>query len=193
VRIVLGFALGALTFAAAWLILRAQGQGLSALGWRTPARWPGWVAAGLLAILFIGFVGAGPLRGAPVFSDASPFRIFGALVMALIGGVFEESVFRGFVIGRARDAGLPTIVQVLASGFLFGLAHVGWGGLAGGFSVGAAVAAMVSTGVLGLLLAGVYLSGGRSLWPCMAAHALINLAIEPWLILSAISGGFGHP
>ena len=43
----------------------------------------------------------------------------------------------------------------------------------------------------GALLAFVYVLGGRQLAPCVWAHMLINLAIEPWLIISAISAGAG--
>lgn len=192
-RIGVSFCLGVLMFAAAWAILRVQGLDLGATGWTRPARWPGWVAGLGVAGLFLALAGTGPLlRGAPWLSDWSTFRIAGALTAALIGGLSEETVYRGFVISRARDLGLPAVAQVLLSGLLFGLAHVGWGGLSGSFDPRAATAAMVSTGVLGVLFACVYLLAGRSLWPSAAAHALINLAIEPWLMLSAISGTLAH-
>jgi membrane protease YdiL (CAAX protease family) len=194
IRVALSFTLGALTFTAAVAILLGQGLGREAMGWRTKPTVTGWIAAAVVAALFIAFVALSPiLRGAPVASDGSLFRIGAALAMAATGGVFEESIFRGFIISRARALGLPTLLQVLLSGLLFGLAHVGWGGLAGGFSWAAAIGAMVSTGVLGLLLATAYVLGKRSIWPVMAAHAVINLAIEPWLILSAIGGGFVSP
>ncbi|PKN88418.1 MAG: hypothetical protein CVU46_01080 [Chloroflexi bacterium HGW-Chloroflexi-8] len=51
-----------------------------------------------------------------------------------------------------------------------------------------AIPAILSTSVLGFLLAIIYLVGGRNLGPCIFAPAKINLVIEPWLMLSSVSG-----
>jgi hypothetical protein len=72
------------------------------------------------------------------------------------------------------------------SGIFFGLAHGGWLLAKGGFKF--ALPAILSTAVLGAFLAGLYIMGGRNLGPCIFAHAAINIIIEPWLMLSAISG-----
>ncbi len=194
VRVAISFVLGALCFIAMWAILKVQKLGLASIGWDVKARWPGWLAAAIVASLFIAFTSLGPMfKGVDWAGDWSLFRIGAAVAMAIIGGVFEESIYRGFVIERARALGLPVALQVILSGLLFGAAHVGWGALGGGgFALYAAIGAVVSTGVLGTLLAIVYLLGGRSIAPSMTAHAVINLAVEPWLILFASSGGFNH-
>jgi hypothetical protein len=44
------------------------------------------------------------------------------------------------------------------------------------------------TMILGCALAIVYLVGRRSLAPVITAHMLIDMAIEPWLLLFAVSG-----
>ena len=41
---------------------------------------------------------------------------------------------------------------------------------------------------LGIGLSSVYLVGRRSLTPIIVAHALVDLAIEPWLLLSVSAG-----
>jgi membrane protease YdiL (CAAX protease family) len=43
------------------------------------------------------------------------------------------------------------------------------------------------TTLAGLALAALYLFSGRNLGPCIAAHFLINVVIEPWLMLAAVS------
>jgi hypothetical protein len=42
------------------------------------------------------------------------------------------------------------------------------------------------------MLAIAYAVGRRSLMPVVAAHAVIDMIIEPWLMLFAVSGGFQH-
>ena len=55
-------------------------------------------------------------------------------------------------------------------------------------SVVAAIGASTATTVLGLALAIVYIVSGRVLAPCVVSHFLINLIIEPGLILAAVRG-----
>jgi uncharacterized protein len=69
---------------------------------------------------------------------------------------------------------------------MFGLAHASWI-LARGESK-FALQAILSTTILGVLLAIIYLAGGCSLGPCIFAPIWINLVIEPWLMLSSVSG-----
>jgi membrane protease YdiL (CAAX protease family) len=89
---------------------------------------------------------------------------------------------------QARDAGLPVALQVILSAVLFGLAHVGWGGLTGHLEIWPMIAAMAATMILGALLAVAYLASRRSLMPVIAGHAAIDMAIEPWLLLFMVSG-----
>ena len=86
------------------------------------------------------------------------------------------------VFGR----GIGPVAQVALSGLAFGVAHGIWGLM--GRGTRAAFGATVATGVLGTALALVYLVAGRSLAPCIVAHFVINLLIEPGLVLAALSG-----
>jgi hypothetical protein len=43
------------------------------------------------------------------------------------------------------------------------------------------IGAVVATSVLGTLLAIVFLASGRALLPCVVAHFLINIVLEPWM------------
>ena len=69
-----------------------------------------------------------------------------------------------------------------------------WGGAgtSGHFELGSMIGAMLATAYLGLMLAITYALGRRSLMPVVAAHAAIDMIIEPWLMLFAVSGGFQH-
>jgi membrane protease YdiL (CAAX protease family) len=179
-------------FAAVTLTLRAQGRRLSDIGWGAKAAWPGWLMALLVVAFYAGMLAVGPMRSAPLFSDWSLFRIGSALTVAVTAGICEETLFRGFVMTEARSAGLNVFGQILLSAALFGLAHFGWGGLGGGgFNLATAIGAAVSTAILGALLAATYALGGRSLTPVILAHGLIDLIIEPWLMLYALQG-FGR-
>ena len=83
--------------------------------------------------------------------------------------------------------GFASIIQVGVSGVAFGLAHASWTLLAKR-DFKATLPAIMSTSILGISLAIIYLAGGRNLGPCIFAHVLINIVIEPWLMLSAVSG-----
>jgi membrane protease YdiL (CAAX protease family) len=118
--------------------------------------------------------------------ELSPFKLLGVFA-AVVGGIVEEVFFRRWGMDMLMSRGFGSVPQVVISGIAFGLAHSGWAlftkrGLA--FSL----PAVGATSVLGVLLAVIYLAGGRNLGPCIAAHVAINLVIEPWLMLSAVSG-----
>lgn len=180
-------------FLAMLLALRLRGQRLADLGWGKRASVWGWLTATVVAVAYGGMMLVfGPLKTQPYMTDWSLFRVATALAIGITAGICEETIFRGFVMTQARDAGLPTVVQVLLSALLFGVAHVGWGSFSGEINVGATVGAVGGTAVLGALMAGVYLLSRRSLTPAILAHGAIDLAIEPWLLLLALSGGFNQ-
>jgi membrane protease YdiL (CAAX protease family) len=52
-----------------------------------------------------------------------------------------------------------------------------------------AVGAMTATAILGLMMAITYLASARSLMPAIVAHGIIDVLVEPWLLLYAITGG----
>lgn len=84
------------------------------------------------------------------------------LAVAVTAGIWEELLFRGFLIWfLAPYAGV--IGAALISTLAFGLGHAyqGWRGIP-------------RTGAIGLILAVAYIASG-SLWWVMAAHALLDL------------------
>ena len=177
-------------FGAVWLILKARGQSLAEIGWMRPSRLWGWLLALVFAALYGGATAFNMARlGAPVLTDWSLWRIAVALGIGISAGICEETVFRGFVMGQAKDAGVHWSIQILLSALLFGLAHVGWGAMSGHVQVAQIVGAASATAVLGLMMAVTYLAAGRSLAAPIVAHGVIDILIEPWLLLYAITGG----
>jgi hypothetical protein len=79
-------------------------------------------------------------------------------------------------------------LQIAISALAFGAVHAIWG-VAGG-NLRAALSTMLVTGALGAALAVVYIVGGRSVAPCVAAHMATNLLLEPWLIIAAATNGW---
>ena len=159
-----------------------------------PANTAAWVCAAGITIAYIAYAMYGlSFVGNHALSPAA-WRGFGglkafAVVMALVTGFFEEAFFRRFIMDWAMHAGESPAAQIIVSAALFGAVHGVWA-LFGGIRAG--VGATLSTGVLGGLLAATYIVGGRSLLPCAASHIVINLVIEPWLILAATSGIWGR-
>ena len=117
--------------------------------------------------------------------EISWFKLLGIL-SALVGGIVEEVFFRRWTMDLLMSRGITPILQVIISGIVFGLAHTSWM-LARG-DIKFTIPAILSTAILGMLLAIIYLVGGRNLGPCIFAHVLINIIIEPWLMLSSVSG-----
>ncbi len=113
-----------------------------------------------------------------------------ALVVAVFAGILEELVFRKLLMDYLSARGDNVFLQIILSGFAFGAMHGIWG-LFGG-SGRAALGATIATGLLGSALAIVYIASERSLAPCIVAHFLINLLIEPGLVLAAARGEMGH-
>jgi hypothetical protein len=148
--------------------------------------WPGWVAAALVALAYVLYAcRALPLIGERFF-ELHWLKLV-AIPFALVTGTMEELWFRKLLMDWCLQHGAGAALQVLASAAVFGLAHGIWGAFGRQWRV--AVGAATATGVLGGLLAIVYLLGGRQVAPCIWSHMLINLAIEPWLIVAAVSAG----
>lgn len=179
-----------LLFGATYLILQLRGQNLQSIGWKVSSSIWGWLLGFVFGVLYAGFTVMQMMHaGAPVLNDWSLFRILVALGIGISAGICEEAVFRGFVMTQAADGGAHWTVQILLSAILFGLAHMGWGGLNGHVQMAQMIGAMAATGILGLMLAITYLASGRSLTPTIIAHATIDIVIEPWLLLYAVTGG----
>jgi uncharacterized protein len=112
-----------------------------------------------------------------------------ALVAAALAGVMEEVIFRKWLMDFLEQHDVAIVLQVLASGIAFGLAHSVWGLIRRSFD--AALHAMLATSILGACLAVVYLLSDRSLAPVIAAHFVISALIEPGLLLAAVRGQLG--
>ena len=147
-----------------------------------------WIAAALVTLLFVHVALRLPsVRDHLLRPDGLKLIAVGVAVGA---GILEEVMFRRWTMDWVRGHGGGAGFQILGSALLFGAAHGVWGLF--GKSRSAAVGAAASTGALGALLAVIYLLGGRSLAPCIAAHFTINLLIEPGLVLAAVRGEMGR-
>ncbi len=145
-----------------------------------------WILATIVGIVYVLYT----MRAIPFVAnmqrEVSLFKLLGIL-SAVIGGIVEEVFFRRWIMDMLMSRGFASIIQVVISGVAFGLAHTSWTLLAKR-DFKATLPAIMSTSILGIFLAIVYLAGGRNLGPCIFAHVMINIVIEPWLMLSAVSG-----
>lgn len=105
---------------------------------------------------------------------------------AVVSGIVEEIIFRHFIMDYFMSMGVSNVWQILISGIAFGMAHVVWVFLKGEYKM--AIPVVISTTILGMLLAVLYIMADRSTFAPIMAHVLINIAIEPWLMLAAVSG-----
>ncbi len=148
----------------------------------------GWMAALLVVVLFVAFSLRLPSVRENLFRP-SLLKLL-AVAVAIGAGVLEEVMFRRWTMNWLLAHDFGAVVQVLGSGLLFGAAHAIWGLM--GKSVRAATGAMLATGLLGAMLGVVFLLADRSVAPCIGAHFLINLLIEPGLVLAATRGEMGQ-
>jgi uncharacterized protein len=172
--------------------LAAPGVDAGQVGLRWPQEWPGPVT-GVVVVLVLLFVvvSTRALRGGALLEGPGPGvrrpgegrhaeppghatlallprtsgerRLF--TVVGVTAGVCEEWLYRGFFLAvvSAVAGGLPTGILVLIAAVAFGLAHAYQG-----------VAGVVTTGVLGGVMAAVYLQTGSLLLPVLL-HAVIDL------------------
>jgi uncharacterized protein len=145
-----------------------------------------WILATITAIAYVLYT----MKAIPLVlakqKEISLFKLLGIL-SAVVGGIVEEVFFRRWIMDMLMSGGVTPILQVIISGVAFGLVHASWTLLAKR-DFKATIPAIISTSILGIFLAIIYLAGGRNLGPCIFAHVLINIVIEPWLMLSAVSG-----
>jgi membrane protease YdiL (CAAX protease family) len=154
-------------------------------GWH-PGTAAAWVGAAAVATAYVLYARHSLPLVRQRFFDVDGLKLL-VLPFAIVTGTFEELFFRKMLMDWAARAGAGALVQVAASAVIFGAAHAVWGLFGRQWRV--ALGAALATGVLGALLAGLYLLGGRQVAPCAWAHMLINLAIEPWLVMAAVSAG----
>jgi CAAX protease family protein len=160
----------------AWLLHR-RGSRLRDLGWGQPTRW-GALALGVgIALVYSAITELNPRIG-PHLLEFSWLKLL-AIGAAVVAGMVEETIFRGYVITTLGRMGYGLVAQILLSGLFFALVHV--------YAFAAPLALLVVQGLtflLGIALAMTYVIGKRSLTPVIISHALIDVIIEPWLLLS---------
>ncbi len=136
----------------------------------------GWILSAFVALATIVYT-ARALDLWPLLTKVTPFKVL-ALVIAIPSSILEEGVFRMTLMNLLALAHYGVAVQIVASALAFGAVHAVWAVRGGARSL---VSAVVSMAVLGAALAIVYVVSGRALLPCVVAHFIINLVLEPWI------------
>lgn len=163
------------------LRLRQKQISLKALGLGKTTNWKGITLAFIAASIYIACSSLNPSISKHLL-QFSTLKLL-AIVAALVAGLVEETIFRGYVMTTLDKMHKGKFTQVIVSGIIFGLAHAyGFVGLP------ALLITFGTTFILGSALAVVYLVGNRSLTPTIIGHTLIDLIIEPWLLLSFFTG-----
>ena len=154
--------------------LRKQGRNLKDIGWRRTTTLPAVIIGVIFALGYAFFTLSNPLIG-PNAKEISLFKLAG-VVVGVVGAVVEESVFRGYLISELKAIKISTITQIIVSGVSFGIIHIGFDFLG-----------VLLTFIMGIIMATVYVIGKRSLTPSIISHALINIIVEPWLLLFIVT------
>lgn len=157
--------------------LKRGGVSLNFLGLWQPTTKLALLSGVIVALVYSGITALNPRVGHGML-QISILKIL-AIVAALVAGVVEEVIFRGYVMTTLLHMGYGNVVQVMVCGITFALAH-----LYGFASPVAFLTAQGSTFFLGIMLGIVYLIGRRSLTPVIVSHALTDMIIEPALLLS---------
>jgi membrane protease YdiL (CAAX protease family) len=158
-------------------ILRLSGMSLRELlgyvGVGAPSRLGANIAGVIVGILGAALFVSSILQFDPDANIAqiSAFRILAAL-LATIGVVLEDIITRGWLMNQLREMQTPNWVQAVASALLFALYHTAWAGFN--------IAAFIFSVILGLIFAGLFLWGKRSLTPVILAHSITVLLSEPF-------------
>ncbi len=188
-----------------WAATPHVGAGAVGLAW--PRSWPGpVVGAAVVVLLLLVVVSTRALRGGVLLEAARPDRrrpgagrhaeppaqatlallprtpgerrLF--TLVGVTAGVCEEWLYRGFFLAvvAAVAGGPPGWVLVVVAAVAFGLAHAYQG-----------IGGIVLTGVLGGVLAALYLASGSLLLPVLL-HAVIDLRflLVPARVLPAVAG-----
>lgn len=141
-----------------------------------------WLAAAIVTAGYIFYSIRGLPTVAALLGTLSAYKLL-ALVIAIPSSIVEEVFFRSSLMNLLAAHHQNVVVQILASGFAFGIVHVFWG-IRGGMP--AVYGAVRSTTLLGLALAVVFVAAGRIVFPCVVAHFTINLVLEPWLLYAYV-------
>jgi uncharacterized protein len=153
--------------------LRRQNLTFYDLDWRPPFTRSSMAIAVVVAIAYSSFTLLLPELREDA-AELSLFKLWDASC-SLFAAAVEEIIFRGYILTVLERNGSSFTAQVLTSGIAFGVVHIGY-----------APWAIAMTLLLGVVLAWLYLLGRRSLAAPIVCHGLINVIIEPWLLLYTI-------
>lgn len=157
-----------------WLVLKRKTT-KEEVGLQRSVAWKdyGWLGLGFvsyliltmvvtsLAMIFLKFIDFGEAQTTGYESVASTYEYVLAFIgLVIVAPVAEELLFRGYLFGKLRSAGIKTWVSVLVTSLLFAVAHFQG-------NVGVDVFA------LGIVLALLRVFSG-SLWPSIMLHMLKN-------------------
>lgn len=143
-----------------------------------------WVVALCTAVGYVAYTACMvPLVRSNIFVFRGLLKWIG-IYAALSGGLVEELVFRRMLMDWLYWGECGIVIQIFVSGVAFGLVHLSWSLFGGSWRVG--MASFLSTTVLGLLLAVLYIIADRNVLPTVMAHIIINIFVEPWLIMNAV-------
>lgn len=167
------FCLGAVS-----ALLKLRGQTPADLGLTRipPRRLLGWTAAAVPACYALGaaaVIGTLLATGRDILDMADERMVFldrmsdinvsWIAPVVLFVGVYEEILFRGFLLPRLQTIFGSSAAAILVSAALFGAAHYPTQGLEGA----------MQTGAVGLVLA-ILVTRLRNLWPAILTHAAID-------------------
>jgi hypothetical protein len=150
----------------------------------------GWISALGVAVIYARFSITNIDLVAAYWKRLSPLKAL-TVVVAIPAAIVEEAFFRRAMMDSILPhllPGLGSIVlwQILVSALIFGFAHAIWGIVTKRLEV--SIKVMIATGSVGALLAVVYVVGGRSLAPPIAAHFIIDAVIQPGISFAAFGG-----
>ena len=125
------------------------------LGLGKPAGWPALVVGAVVGLAWGALFLSSILQFVPDTNimEISAFRIVAALIAA-VGTVMEDLITRGYLMNRLQQIAVPNWLQAVISALLFAVYHTIWGFNPFSF---------VFSVVYGLILAGLFLWGKRSL------------------------------
>ncbi|HEX5125013.1 MAG TPA: CPBP family intramembrane glutamic endopeptidase [Rhodanobacteraceae bacterium] len=156
------------------LFLRARGLRWLDLGFRRPGTALAWGVAFVVLALGLASHPFGRAGAYPV----APYTLYAGAAIGIPVALFEESIYRGFVITTLRAGGFGVVGQVALAGVLFGCAHM--------FYLGSDWTVPLFTGVLGCIWAWIYVAGRDALWPTLITHAINDAVIMPYFYLHGV-------
>ena len=157
-----------------FVYLRFSGRRLAELGYNRPGTWLAWtlVLAAQAGLIYfdthMGAVGRAP-------GALGSYALLASTIVGPFAAFSEETFFRGFVMDTLDRGGFGTVMQIVISALLFGLAHLGYVGRLSFTDL----SIPIFTGLLGAFWSFVYVVGKRSLWPTIAAHIINDAVLIP--------------